>query len=139
MADTRRSRPVVSGTASSEAITPNDSTLPPAWTCESCGESVTLRGALTLRYAELWAHEAAREAWEAGTGTYPERVRWHVLHDDCTPAGVARGGEYMILAEQLATWQDVAGWTAHLIGKPWLPSTDWGALLIRAGAKDGTS
>lgn len=64
---------------------------------------------------------------------YPERVAWKAHHGKCDTDPDA--GAYTIDSERISTWADLAHWTAHLMGKSWLSSTDWEKIL--EGVADG--
>ncbi len=61
---------------------------------------------------------------------FPEEVRWQANHEECDPA--RDGSHYRIPAFKLRTRADLLDWTAHVMEKTWLPSTDWRDLLREA-------
>lgn len=61
---------------------------------------------------------------------HPEPARWNVHHTACAPESIDNG--YHIGTERLRTWADLTSWTAHLMAKAWLASTDWSEVLESA-------
>lgn len=130
-------------------VNSHDSTTPPRWTCDKCHEPLSAGdGYLLIRYADIDANTAAEAAWDAAHPadahgwrtmtmlelvTHPDRVRWAALHRGCDP-NPDEIACYWVDIDQLRTWRHVAGRTAHLITKEWLPQTDWTEVLYRAGA-----
>jgi hypothetical protein len=56
-----------------------------------------------------------------------DEIRWRTSHYSCFPRGVR--DHYEIGSERIATWQQMAWWTAHLMEKNWFPRSDWDELL----------
>lgn len=88
----------------------NDLTL----LCGSC--RFPIRGASGCVYA----------AFADIRGAQPD-VRWRTCHYSCFPRG--ERDNYEISSERIATWQQMAWWTAHLMEKNWFPRSDWDDLL----------
>jgi predicted GIY-YIG superfamily endonuclease len=57
----------------------------------------------------------------------PDRVPWQAWHRACDPRPDA--STYWFDADRISTWEHVADWTAHLMGKNWFLDTDWQQLL----------
>ena len=53
--------------------------------------------------------------------------RWHVVHSACDQDPTGPG--YAIEVERVLTWPRLVAFTAHLEEKPWLPYTNWRAVL----------
>lgn len=84
----------------------------PHWACTGCG---LLVGPGTGYVAcDPRATAPSWRAWHARCD--PEPGRWW----------------YAIRVERLASWRDVAAWTAHLGRKRWFARSDWAALIERA-------
>jgi hypothetical protein len=124
------------------------------WVCEVCREPITDdSGYLTLDYAAALRYEDDTRQWReqhrelhrmlrpdavAALRDYPERVRWRPLHRKCDPAAdSAEAEEWRIAAGRIQTVGDVLMWTAHLLGKTWLPATEWGEVLRAVNGKLG--
>jgi hypothetical protein len=64
----------------------------------------------------------------------PGHAEWKVTHIRC-------GGEacpfdaYCLDPGDVATWQQLVKWTAHLMGKNWLAGTDWEEVLREASGE----
>jgi hypothetical protein len=121
--------------------------------CEACGQPVEDgEGGLgidsnaaddVLQAVREW--EATRTAGQDGQALptdgfcdlldYPARVRWYSHHAACDQ--VLPGGAYVIGAEQLRTWADLAAWTEQLMGKSWLAGTDWQQVLGETARHEG--
>ena len=112
----------------------NDLTL----ICETCGFPISGdTGCLYVLVGELAAYQEEYQAWRAARGDgaasgaelilLPLPVAWHTAHDKCR---TDRDEEaYEIDAVRITSWAKVAHWTAHLMEKNWLQSTDWRHLL----------
>lgn len=114
----------------------------PTWRCDRCGRQILGdTGIVSISYQEIERQAGIRARWMAAHPgpaidaadlvTYPAPSRWRVLHDACRIEDL----DYWVATGDLRTWRDVAGWTAHLLGKSWFPTTDWDELLRRAGAR----
>ncbi|MBT2415093.1 hypothetical protein J7I94_31905 [Streptomyces sp. ISL-12] len=68
--------------------------------------------------------------------SYPDPARWRVHHYSCDSALDANS--YAIEVHRCRSWADLVWWTAHLMGKVWLPQTDWDEVLEAASAAAGT-
>ncbi|MFC8010847.1 hypothetical protein [Streptomyces cinereoruber] len=64
-----------------------------------------------------------------------ELVYWQAHHATCDPT--PREAHYRIEARKLRTRADLLEWSAHLMGKMWLPRTDWQDVMCetRAGGR----
>jgi hypothetical protein len=101
-------------------------------------------GALGVSYAQIAAYQRDEAGWQEAhpgdvhTGAelmeMPDEVVWHAAHYDCGPED---GSCYEIEAGRLTSWAELTNWTAHLMGKTWLPVTDWDDLLREVS--EGTS
>lgn len=56
-------------------------------------------------------------------------ARWRTVHDTCTPA--EHENIYSIDLSRIDTYEKALHWTGHLMGKTWLASTNWGAVIRR--------
>jgi hypothetical protein len=114
------------------------------WNCEQCREPIEDdEGYVTIHYGELGEYKRAVKAWEAEHAktsagftlydgaallAHPEPPRWQVLHCECDPQPDS-GDDYWIGVERIRTPAQAIHWTAHLLGKTWLPDTNWRAVL----------
>jgi len=112
----------------------NDLTL----ICENCAFPIAGdTGCLYVRMGELVAYREEHAAWRAARSDgavsaaelllMPLPVAWHTSHDKCRPD--RDDDAYEIDAVRIDSWARVAHWTAHLMDKNWLSSTDWKHLL----------
>jgi hypothetical protein len=121
------------------------------WTCEVCDEPIANNaGYVTANYAEFGAHQdwhrefderKRREAEAEGKrfvgfrlselDDSPPRARWRALHQGCDPD--VGSTDYWIGVERCRTLPELIHWTAHLMGKNWIGSTDWDKLLYEVG------
>lgn len=77
--------------------------------------------------------EGLLAAVPVGEAVYqPDPARWRVQHYACAPR--ARAGVYDIAVADSRTWRDLAGWTAHLAGRP--EATGFTALIGAAVQPD---
>ena len=107
--------------------------------CETCAFPISGdTGCLYVLTGDLAAYQEEHRAWRAASSRdgvvttaelmlLPLPVPWRTSHDKCR---TDRGEEaYEIDAVRITSWAKVAHWTAHLMGKNWLQSTDWKHLL----------
>lgn len=64
----------------------------------------------------------------------PDVAPWRIHHAACDPEPEANS--YVIELHRLQNGRQLLAWTAHLIGKQWVRSTDW--LQLIEGAAEGT-
>lgn len=127
------------------------------WTCDVCQQPVANRaGYIHVLYREIDQYDSDLEDWQARvdaaqedpTASFriitggllldcPTPARWHVHHFRCDPDPDSH--DYAIGVERIRTFKEVTSWTAHLLGKRWLSSTDWEGLLRRALRPRSTS
>jgi hypothetical protein len=111
--------------------------------CDVCGRQVEDGdGSLYVRDVDLQVARADQSEWQRVHGggpvsigqlmSFPPDALWLIHHDRCRPA---ESDGYDIAVEQVRTWRDLVRWTAHLMEKSWLPSTNWAALI--GGAAEG--
>lgn len=115
------------------------------WKCVVCGFAIADGdGWLQADMSEVMDYEDAVVAWGAkypDTGhtmaelsEHPDRVPWRALHSVCDP----RGGEpYTIGVEDVRTPWGLVKWSAHLLEKTWLPSTNWDDVLQKKYGEAG--
>lgn len=110
--------------------------------CETCRQPMTdaAAGSLSITYDGI--RRAQAEQHDDGEGqafsieeflAQPDGPCWRSRHYRCEPEGDE--GEYAIGHDVLRTWSDLARWTAHLLGKNWLPGTDWDCVLREAAGE----
>lgn len=122
----------------------------PVWRCR-CGKAITSKDDSIVLDSAQWkaAHDLERFELEQSVKemqadslivwsyedlmSMPPRGKWSILCDDCWDLGDSFA--YLIEANRIQTWQEVAGWTAHMLGKNWFQFTNWSQLLYKAGAK----
>lgn len=112
------------------------------WPCRVCGDPIADgTGYLHVPADELHAADERRRRIEEAKQGDPfwtvEELRereatapWLAHHRDCDPNPGA--GDYWIPVERVRTARDVLARTAHLLGKEWLPATDWPRILRHA-------
>lgn len=135
----RRAKPIVRtarGQASAELV----------WTCGVCAEPVSNgEGYIHVKYASIERYErdvrnrraAARAAQEdpeapvfwslADMDKWEWPAAWQVHHRRCDPDGDSN--DYWFDVARARTQAHLIDWTAHLLEKSWLPSTNWASLL----------
>ncbi|GAA4734868.1 hypothetical protein [Phytohabitans rumicis] len=112
--------------------------------CDICKASIDdFRGLLYVdmddvrRVEDAWtAHEKANPHGSEirELASLPDRAKWYALHDAC---GVAREHDiYPIELGALTNMRQLVSWTAHLLEKTWLNSTNWDDVL-RSVAQEG--
>jgi hypothetical protein len=112
--------------------------------CGSCGRPVAGdSGCLRVSHVAVMRHQLETTAWhEHHPGdvhdmhdllAMPDAVGWVAWHHGCRPEGSDDG--YEISSGELATWADLARWTAHLMSKTWLEATDWQDILREAAGE----
>lgn len=106
--------------------------------CDTCGLPVEDGdGALYVRFADIREHQRASKEWESTRSAdglmdmptllmMPRSIPWLIHHDACASADT---DVYDISVEQVRTWRRLLAWTAHLMDKTWLPSTNWPAVI----------
>lgn len=107
--------------------------------CQLCWRPIE-HGHLGIDTQALHTYRDAVEEWKAANpgdaGTmgslldHPEQVPWVTHCDRCEPNTCG----YCIQVDELRTYQDLVRWTAHLMEKSWLASTDWSELLEKVAA-----
>lgn len=114
--------------------------------CDFCGRPVDDKaGCIIVRYEDLseWRHQdrewntkytGLQRGTLAAIWERPQRVQWRIQHDACADVRVLG---YDINVDQVRTWQALLCWTSKLMGKTWLPLTDWHVFV--GGAADGCS
>jgi hypothetical protein len=113
--------------------------------CDGCGKPAD-NGYLYVTYAAIHEYEVQKSEWDAahppgqalsltGLFDHPEPARWWLMHRRCDPQPDA--DSYWIDLERINTWERLVHWTAHLMEKNWLASTDWQRLL--QGAEYGNT
>ena len=105
----------------------------PSWVCEKCHVSLGRNdGFLAVNYADI--HKYERDHADPGQadvdGLEFEPARWHVFHIGCE---TILDNSYWFGSDRIATWRQVAEWSAHLGGKRWINSTDWFHFIQTAG------
>jgi hypothetical protein len=107
--------------------------------CETCAFPISGdTGCLYVLMSDLAAYQEEHQAWRAASTRggavstaelmlLPLPVPWRTSHDKCR---TDRDEEaYEIDAVRITCWAKVAHWTAHLMEKTWIQSTDWKHLL----------
>lgn len=108
--------------------------------CDVCGRPVDDgQGALYVSYADIHKARSDRAEWEKTRGagaidivsmlTMGAPAPWQIQHDRC---GAASVDAYDISVEHVRTWRALLKWTAHLMAKTWLPSTNWASVMESA-------
>lgn len=105
--------------------------------CDVCGGRVDDgAGCILVRYADIstWRNLDAewRAAFSGDKGKTPAAiiarpgtVPWRIQHDACC----SDDDGYDINVAEVRTWRALVAWTSRLMGKSWLPLTDWRHLL----------
>jgi predicted GIY-YIG superfamily endonuclease len=107
---------------------------PLVWLCRECEQPIADGdGYLTVSAAEQRAHRARKADRPDGAPLtmsdvmHHQRPTWRAFHRSCDP-DLADAGYWFDVA-RIRTVDDVLDWTAHLIGKRWLPDTNWKQVL----------
>lgn len=121
--------------------------------CDVCKQTVANdEGSVWVDMAEGDRYAINTRAWElleteqeapgahtftaASLLSHPDPARWHVHHAACDPSPNANA--YTFEVHRCRSWVNLVLWTAHLMGKTWLPHTDWEDLLQEAAEAVGT-
>ena len=136
-------RPTVSGRRRRGG--PAASPLLYMWACEVCGDPIADRAGYVYlnsherHQAEQAAVEFKRLTYEPITGgqmisgeawsMMPDPAHWRVSHHKCDPDPDCSA--YTIEIERIRNPAALLAWTAHLMGKRWLGTTDWRDLIER--------
>lgn len=118
---------------------------PLKWVCGGCKEDVAGKSdaVIHVRYADIaiFEDEAKRfeEAHPSAVGVmtlvnnYPHRAEWRIHCWTCNPHKLddmtACNACFIYEVNRLASWSDLIALTAHLMGKRWLPVTNWDEFL----------
>jgi hypothetical protein len=123
------------------------------WTCSVCKEPIgdekgyvvadVLAALDVLDDEQKWHEDHQAPAGELQVvtykelSTYPPHVSWQILHSKCDPRP-AYDGDYAIdVARARSAW-DLLWWTAHLMGKNWVPATNWDDVLRHVAMQSGS-
>lgn len=63
-----------------------------------------------------------------------DEIRWRTSHYAHFTEGIR--DTYEISSERIATWKQLAWWTAHLMEKTWFSRSDWDDLLRELGGDE---
>lgn len=116
--------------------------------CTFCRQPVAdYDGYLYISFTAIRDYDTGMEEWRARQAsgpcaavdlaellTMPGRAPWTVIHNRCDERLDFIDG-YYITPERIRTWTALAHWTAHLMAKRWLASTDWDQLLFEAAGE----
>ena len=115
------------------------------WTCSVCDKPVEDDdGYVTMDMVEATRVAEERETWQesnpeneraARLETHPKPAPWRVFHLDCDP--VPDREVYSIDVDRIRSSWAALAWTAHLMRKPWLATTDWDVIIERVAATHG--
>lgn len=112
------------------------------WLCDDCHKPIVGNtGYFRVSHEDIARHDDAARAWEAKYAhkaavtleelcEHPRPARWTFHHDGCRPDG--NGHAYSADIARVGTFRAALQWTAHLMEKNWLDSTDWRAVIERA-------
>jgi hypothetical protein len=111
------------------------------WRCDSCrGVVENGTGYIHIAYPDVFRRREERENWDREhdqtvvnardlwNSDKPPLVKWQVHHRRCDPNSNA--GDYWFGIERCRTWKMLNGWTAHLLEKSWLSSTNWREFIV---------
>lgn len=120
-----------------------DDEKPLIWLCEICrAEIIDGSGYVAVNMRDLFRYrdyqkafkERGADALPAGfmdaadlLAEYPVRPRWHIIHLACDSDPEADA--YAIHVERIRTPSHLLHWSAHLLEKSWIQSTDWDDIL----------
>ena len=122
------------------------------WICDTCrGPIADGDGYLHVNHAEVRDTRQAEREWRErneqpnGPGglvltpatawiDYPAPARWQAHHEACDPDPDA--WDYHFDVSRARTHAQLLHWTAHLMGKRWMVSTDWLNLIDRMSGVD---
>lgn len=92
--------------------------------CETCRFPINGNtGCIYVTFADI--HATRRQE-------LPE-IHWRTSHYAHFPE--ASADSYEISSERIATWKQMAWWTAHLMAKNWFTDSDWDDLLRELGGE----
>ncbi|MBX9244656.1 hypothetical protein ICW40_07510 [Actinotalea ferrariae] len=105
------------------------------WSCAVCSKPVSDgAGFLTV---DMPSVQEVDRAWDdfkrshprgyevAELADMPEPVPWRAIHEACE----VEGSTYSIEIAKVRTHAGLLKWTAHLMGKRWLSSTNWADVI----------
>ena len=107
------------------------------WICHVCKDPIydTL-GGVWISYRHI--REASTPSPRAGAMSVSEILAsleddpiWGATHDRCTDRETL-DDSYWLPVESLRTPTTLLNWTAHLLGKTWLPNTNWDDIIRQA-------
>lgn len=107
------------------------------WICDVCKSPIDdALGGVWITYHHI--RKASTPSPQAGVMTVSEIMAlledgptWRITHDRCAPRDTL-DDSYWLPVESLRTPATLLNWTAHLLGKTWLPNTDWDDVIRRA-------
>lgn len=118
------------------------------WTCDHCNQPIKDRtGYVCVSYADIDRYEKQLPEWESkhaepispgstiafirasAYAEYPTPAQWQTTHLDCDPQPESH--DYWMTVERLRTYERLLEFTAHLMGKKWINSTNWPKFLRR--------
>lgn len=112
------------------------------WRCHRCEEPVEDgRGYIHVSSYELARHQRAiadyrerNKGWRpidvADLMSLPGEAEWRVTHTSCDPD--PDSNDYWFDVARCRTWPMLLGWSAHLMQKSWITSTDFSEFLYGA-------
>lgn len=107
------------------------------WICHVCKASIdNTLGGVWITYRHI--RKASTPSPQTGAMSVPEILAsleddptWRATHDRCTNWETL-DDSYWLPVESLRTPTTLLNWTAHLLGKTWLPSTNWDDIIRQA-------
>lgn len=109
--------------------------------CDACRRPIgDGDGYLHIDHAEIVRHRSYRPGLNGSALTVtqllaaPDLARWQAHHVDCYPE--SDSVDYDVAVADVRTWPLLVATTARLMGKTWLPVSDWYALLAAISTGD---
>lgn len=115
------------------------------WTCDHCNRPINDHaGYIHVSYADIDRYDTAVPEWKAkhqqpidgliltfasAYSDYPAAAQWTATHGICDPNPDAH--DYWMSVERLRTYERLLEFTAHLMDKTWIDSTNWPKFLRR--------
>lgn len=118
------------------------------WNCDHCNQLIAdKKGYIAVSYADIDRYEEEVPKWEtkhaepispgsalvfisaAAYREYPPAAQWQTTHQECDLNPDSH--DYWMKVERLRTYERLLEFTAHIMEKKWIKSTNWPEFLRR--------